>query len=103
MHRGHAQPTAARRYALRWGDKHRTASIAECAEKCKAWAPQPPAYYACNIFVYCGKPKCYAPAALPPGDMGGQCWLKHQDDPIRPQAPPTIHSRPDMQPRRRVN
>jgi hypothetical protein len=72
-------------YALRWGDKHRTSSAAECAAKCAAWRPVAPTFFACNIFVYCGKPKCFAPAALPPGDMTGQCWLKRQEEPTRPQ------------------
>ena len=26
------------------------------------------------------------PAALPPGSMTGQCWLKHQEDPNNPQV-----------------
>jgi len=47
---------------------------------------RPPAYYACNVFVYCPLEKCYAPAALPPGSMMGQCWLKHQPDPMHPQV-----------------
>lgn len=72
-------------YALRWGDRHRAASLAECAERCRAWEPKPPAWFACNVFVFCARPKCFAPAALPPGDMSGQCWLKHQDEPARPQ------------------
>lgn len=38
------------------------------------------------MFVFCPLEKCYAPAALPPGSMTGQCWLKHQDDPNRPQV-----------------
>ena len=28
----------------------------------------------------------WRPAALPPGSMTGQCWLKHQPDPNRPQV-----------------
>lgn len=72
-------------YALKWGDKHRAASSAECGEKCRAWVPVPPTWFPCNIFVFCGKPKCFAPAALPPGEMTGQCWLKHQDEPSKPQ------------------
>ena len=27
-----------------------------------------------------------AAACFPPGSMTGQCWLKHQDDPNRPQV-----------------
>jgi hypothetical protein len=72
-------------YALRWGNTHRTATLAECGQKCKEWEPVAPTWFPCNIFVFCGKPKCFAPAALPPGDMTGQCWLKHQDEPARPQ------------------
>ncbi|KAG8466962.1 hypothetical protein KFE25_008341 [Diacronema lutheri] len=72
-------------YAIRWGDKHRAASAADCADKCRAWLPVAPTWFVCNVFVFCAKPKCFAPAALPPGDMSGQCWLKHQDDPTRPQ------------------
>ena len=73
-------------YALVWGDKHRTRSLEACGQKCLEWKPQPPAMYACNIFVYCPLEKCYAPAALPPGSMTGQCWLKHQPDPNKPQV-----------------
>ena len=65
-------------YAVQWGDKHRAATIEECAG---VWRkPVPPNNFPCNAFVFCPTPKCYAPAALPPGSMTGQCWLKHQDD-----------------------
>ena len=73
-------------YALMWGDKHRTSTIDECGKKCLEWKPQPPSNFVCNIFVFCPTPKCYAPAALPPGSMTGQCWLKHQEDPNNPQV-----------------
>lgn len=73
-------------YALRWGSGHHTATLEECAQACKAWKPVAPAWFVCNVYVFCPKPKCFAPAALPPGDMTGQCWLKHQDDPNRPQV-----------------
>ena len=75
-----------RRYAIVWGDNHRTKTIEECAQRCLEWKPQPPSMYACNIFVFCPLEKCYAPAALPPGPMTGQCWLKHQPDPNKPQV-----------------
>ena len=74
------------RYAIVWGDNHRTKTIEECAQRCLEWRPQPPSMYACNIFVFCPLEKCYAPAALPPGPMTGQCWLKHQPDPNKPQV-----------------
>ena len=73
-------------YAVLWGDKHRTATIEECGRKCLEFKPAPPHNFPCNIFVFCPTPKCYAPAALPPGSMTGQCWLKHQDDPNNPQV-----------------
>ena len=73
-------------YALMWGDKHRTSTLEECGQKCLNWKPLPPANFACNVFVYCPTPKCFAPAALPPGSMTGQCWLKHQEDPNNPQV-----------------
>ena len=73
-------------YAVMWGDKHRKATADECGAACVAWKPLPPANYACNIFVFCPLDKCYAPAALPPGSMAGQCWLKHQPDPAHPQV-----------------
>ncbi len=73
-------------YALVWGDKHRTRSLEECGQRCLDWKPQRPSMYACNVFVFCPLPKCYAPAALPPGSMTGQCWLKHQEDPNNPQV-----------------
>jgi len=73
-------------YAIVWGDNHRTKTVEECAQRCLEWKPQPPSMYACNIFVFCPLEKCYAPAALPPGPMTGQCWLKHQPDPNKPQV-----------------
>ena len=73
-------------YAVQWGDKHRAATIEECGRKCMEWKPVPPNNFPCNVFVFCPTPKCYAPAALPPGSMTGQCWLKHQDDPNNPQV-----------------
>ena len=73
-------------YAVMWGDKHRTRTLEECGRKCVEFVPQPPANFPCNVFVFCPLSKCYAPAALPPGSMTGQCWLKHQDDPNRPQV-----------------
>ena len=73
-------------YALLWGDKHRTRTLEECGQKCLQYKPTPPSNFACNIFVFCPQPKCYAPAALPPGSMTGQCWLKHQQDPNNPQV-----------------
>ena len=73
-------------YALMWGDKHRARSLEECGQKCAAWKPVPPSNFACNVFVFCPLQKCYAPAALPPGSMTGQCWLKHQADPNNPQG-----------------
>ena len=73
-------------YALLWGDKHRTSTLEECGKRCMEWAPKPPANFACNIFVFCPLTKCFAPAALPPGSMTGQCWLKHQPDPNSPQV-----------------
>ena len=81
-------PTSALRHAdaLVWGDKHRATTLEACGQKCIEWKPQPPAYQPCNIFVFCPLEKCYAPAALPPGSMTGQCWLKHQPDPARPQV-----------------
>ena len=79
-------PPRPRRYAIVWGDNHRTKTVEECAQRCLEWKPQPPSMYACNIFVFCPLEKCYAPAALPPGPMTGQCWLKHQPDPNKPQV-----------------
>ncbi len=73
-------------YAVMWGDKHRARSLDECGRRCAEWKPRPPSNFACNVFVFCPLEKCYAPAALPPGSMTGQCWLKHQDDPNNPQV-----------------
>ena len=66
-------------YALVWGDRHRTRTLDECGERCLNWKPQKPSLFACNVFVFCPLPKCYAPAALPPGSMTGQVrplWLR---------------------------
>ena len=71
-------------YALMWGDKHRTSTIEECGQRCLEWVLKPPSNYPCNVFVFCPTPKCFAPAALPPGSMTGQCWLKHQVRATRP-------------------
>ena len=65
LHRTHG-------YALVWGDRHRTRTLDECGERCLNWKPQKPSLFACNVFVFCPLPKCYAPAALPPGSMTGQ-------------------------------
>lgn len=73
-------------YALAWGDGHRTSSLEACGQRCFEWTPRKPSNFPCNVFVYCPLPKCFAPAALPPGSMTGQCWLKHQDDPNNPQV-----------------
>ncbi|KAJ1638929.1 hypothetical protein T492DRAFT_940197 [Pavlovales sp. CCMP2436] len=72
-------------YAIKWGNTHRKANAQACADACMKWEPIPPTWFVCNTFVFCGKPKCFAPAALPPGDMTGQCWIKHQEDPSHPQ------------------
>mmetsp|Transcript_68248 Transcript_68248/g.204495 ORF Transcript_68248/g.204495 Transcript_68248/m.204495 type:complete len:355 (-) Transcript_68248:209-1273(-) len=80
------RPHPTRADALVWGDKHRTRTLEECGARCIAWKPQPPSHFVCNVFVFCPLEKCYAPAALPPGSMTGQCWLKHQDDPNNPQV-----------------
>mmetsp|Transcript_7175 Transcript_7175/g.15868 ORF Transcript_7175/g.15868 Transcript_7175/m.15868 type:complete len:338 (-) Transcript_7175:76-1089(-) len=73
-------------YALLWGNVNKAPSLQECGERCLKWKPVGPSNYPCNIFVYCPLEKCYAPAQLPPGSMAGQCWLKHQDDPVHPQV-----------------
>ena len=44
-------------YALLWGDKHRTATLEECGQRCLEWKPKPPANFACNVFVFCPLPK----------------------------------------------
>lgn len=81
-----SRPYLPRQYALLWGDKHRTSTLEACGKRCMDWSPKPPANFACNVFVFCPLTKCFAPAALPPGSMTGQCWLKHQPDPNNPQV-----------------
>eukprot|EP01065_Artemidia_motanka_P018772 TRINITY_DN22127_c0_g1_i1.p1 TRINITY_DN22127_c0_g1~~TRINITY_DN22127_c0_g1_i1.p1 ORF type:complete len:286 (+),score=52.32 TRINITY_DN22127_c0_g1_i1:67-924(+) len=71
-------------YAVVWGLQHKTDTAEECCERCKQYSPRPPDNYPCNVWVWCGRPKCFAPAAH--RFTFGQCWLKHQDDPTRPQV-----------------
>eukprot|EP00899_Mesostigma_viride_P001962 jgi/Mesvir1/11767/Mv00134-RA.1 len=71
-------------YAVRWGIGHTTQTWQECSEACKKHTPEPPHYFDCNIWVWCGKPRCFAPAAHE--FTFGQCWLKHQDDPTHPHV-----------------
>ena len=73
-------------YALRWGSDHIRPSLHDCGRACLEFVPVPPYHMPCNIFVYCPKDHCFAPAQLPPGNRSGWCWLKHQDDPNNPHV-----------------
>ena len=73
-------------FALKWGSDHKTSSLKECGQACLGFVPQPPFHQPCNIFVYCPKDLCFAPAQLPPGNRSGWCWLKHQEDPNNPHV-----------------
>jgi len=71
-------------YAVKWGIGHNATTAEDCAAKCLAFQPVAPSWYPCNTFVFCGtEPTCFAPAAHT--FTFGQCWLKHQDDPLVPQ------------------
>ena len=78
-------------YAVTWGIHHKTDTAEECGARCLAYAPAPPSWYVCNVWVWCAAegdtsddPVCFAPAAHK--FEKGQCWLKHQDDPLHPHV-----------------
>jgi len=71
-------------YAVVWGSANFKTTPEECCQSCKEYVPQPPSYFPCNIWVWCGHEKCFAPAA---GVFEyGQCWLKYQENPTNPQV-----------------
>ena len=76
-------------YAVIWGINHLTETPEECAQRCIDYKPAGASWYACNIWVWCAaeghvgpNATCFAPAAHT--FVKGQCWLKHQDDPLVP-------------------
>jgi hypothetical protein len=78
-------------YAVTWGINHLTETAEECAQRCIDYKPQAASWYACNVWVWCAAegdasadPTCFAPAAHK--FVKGQCWLKHQDDPLNPHV-----------------
>jgi len=70
--------------AVAWGLMHRTASAAECCERCAAHATDAKnARKPCNSWVFCHLPLCWS---LDTGHQHsfGECWLKWQVDASRP-------------------
>ena len=70
--------------AVAWGLTHKTASAAECCERCAAHAADPKnAKKPCNSWVFCYLPQCWS---LDTGHKHtfGECWLKWQVNPGRP-------------------
>lgn len=68
-------------YANVWGNQNKQPDAAACCESCKTYAPKPPNYYPCNVWVFCPIERgCFAPAAG--SFMFQDCWLKYQHDPV---------------------
>eukprot|EP00967_Tisochrysis_lutea_P047955 scaffold58501_cov33-Tisochrysis_lutea.AAC.1 len=70
--------------AVAWGLSHRTASAAECCERCATHAADPKnAKKPCNSWVFCYLPLCWS---LDTGHKHsfGECWLKWQIDATHP-------------------
>lgn len=70
--------------AVAWGLSHRTASAAECCDRCAAHAANPMnSRKPCNSWVFCYLPLCWS---LDTGHQHsfGECWLKWQVDSSRP-------------------
>jgi len=68
---------------LTWGRTHKTATAAECCERCIAQAlrKQEQPRRACNAWVWCPHPtRCWAYDIW--NHTFGECWLKHQRDPL---------------------
>lgn len=64
--------------AVAWGLTHKTASAAECCERCSKHAADPKnAQKPCNSWVFCYLPQCWS---LDTGHKHtfGECWLKWQ-------------------------
>mgnify|MGYP006136844153 CR=1 FL=1 len=64
--------------AVAWGLTHKTASAAECCERCAKHAADPKnAGKQCNSWVFCYLPQCWS---LDTGHKHtfGECWLKWQ-------------------------
>ncbi|CAM6092806.1 unnamed protein product [Calypogeia fissa] len=61
---------------VEWGSKFYTNSTEDCCKACKAFCTEK-GVCECNSWVFCGdQKKC--------GNRFGQCWLKHQEDPLNP-------------------
>ena len=70
--------------AVAWGLTHKTASAAECCERCAAHAADPKnRRKPCNSWVFCYMPQCWS---LDTGHKHtfGECWLKWQVDASHP-------------------
>ena len=70
--------------AVAWGLTHKTASAAECCERCATHAADPKnSQKKCNSWVFCYLPQCWS---LDTGHKHtfGECWLKWQVDPSHP-------------------
>lgn len=70
--------------AVAWGLTHKTATAAECCERCAAHAADPGhSKKPCNSWVFCPLPQCWS---LDTGHQHtfGECWLKFQVDPRHP-------------------
>jgi hypothetical protein len=70
--------------AVAWGLTHKTASAAECCDRCAAHAADPKnAKKPCNSWVFCQLPQCWSLDTAHKHTFG-ECWLKWQVDPKRP-------------------
>ena len=62
-----------------WGldPSQHVATAGDCCAKCQA-------HPTCNSWVFCPKPRCFAPDAH--RHTQGECWLKQQRDPAKPSV-----------------
>eukprot|EP00850_Spirogloea_muscicola_P017623 SM000153S01612 [mRNA] locus=s153:215509:217152:+ [translate_table: standard] len=63
---------------VKWGPNNLQDSTAACCQSCREMCPEG-GKCECNSWVYCGdKERC--------GEQHRQCWLKFQEDPLRPEV-----------------
>ena len=83
---GEEQHTDMAGNVIKFGVGHRAASAQDCCDKCATHAQAHATKgRACNIWTFCGLPVCWG---LDSGwnHTYGECWLKHQPRPERPEA-----------------
>lgn len=72
---------------VRWGIGHKKANWSSCEAACIAHRPTgsgPFGKLPCNVWTWCGKPKCWEPDAH--SHSFGDCWLKFSELPEAPEV-----------------